>query len=264
MTDLLKCYYSLVQYCPDSSRLEAVNIGVVLACPGREFADIQVARGNDRVRRFFGRDGVDLPNLNAAKEALRNRIHQSRPALWSEEGLSRFAASRGNDLTLTPPRPMRAESPDEALQRLFDELVGGRRQTGMVHANKILELEQMMSHADIVNRVQRHPKVSVPVVNLHMHADYSFRNGRLNLVREQVFRTQPLASAMRIAIEGDLLYTHALPDEGKAQLIVVHDFAGSAGDDRSRIVSLFEEYNVRQFNVTEIDQLRREILATAH
>ena len=32
-----KGYYSLIQFCPDVSRLEAVNLGVILFCPGSAF-----------------------------------------------------------------------------------------------------------------------------------------------------------------------------------------------------------------------------------
>jgi len=116
MAEMLNCYYSLVHYCPDSSRLETVNVGVVLACPREKFVDAQFASTNTRVRRLFGKDGLDLPSLNNAKRALANRIRHSSRELSSESALAGFAASRGNDLTLTPPRPMRAEHPAVALQ----------------------------------------------------------------------------------------------------------------------------------------------------
>jgi hypothetical protein len=264
MTDLLKCYYSLVQFCPDASRLEAVNVGVVLACPREQFADIIVAKSNERVRRLFGKDKLDLEDLNDAKEALRNRIEHSRLDLSTEEGLSRFAASRGNDLTLTPPRLLRADIPAVALHNLFDELVGGRRQTADSAAPKIPELERMMSEKSVAEKVRSHTRVFVPVVNQHLKAEYSFRNGRLNLIKEHVFHGQQMSGAMRIALEGDLLYTHELPQDGQAQLIVVHRFSADALELRSRVISLFGEYHVRQFAVEELDALRDEILSTAH
>jgi len=264
MADMLNCYYSLVQYCPDSSRLEAVNVGVVLACPREKFVDAVFASANDRVRRLFGKDGLDLPSLNDAKQALANRIRHSSPELSSEAGLAGFATSRGNDLTLTHPRPMRAENPALALQQLFEDLVGGRRQAAAEATSKIPALTKMMAEPEIAHLVRVRPRVSVPVVGLQMHADYAFQNGRLNLVRGQVFKNQPVNSAMRIAIEGNLLYKHPLPSDGAAQLIIVHQFEGGAQEERSKVADLFDEYKVRHFDVSDIPRLREEILAVAH
>ena len=47
-------YYSLIQYCPDLSRLEAVNVGVVLFCPEPRFIEARTSAGNDKPRRLFG------------------------------------------------------------------------------------------------------------------------------------------------------------------------------------------------------------------
>lgn len=33
----MKGYYSIIQYCPDLSRFEAANVGVLLFCPERAF-----------------------------------------------------------------------------------------------------------------------------------------------------------------------------------------------------------------------------------
>lgn len=40
-----KGYYSLVQYCPDRSRMESANLGVVLFCPDLDFLDVKFCRG---------------------------------------------------------------------------------------------------------------------------------------------------------------------------------------------------------------------------
>jgi hypothetical protein len=37
----MKAYYSIVQYWPDPSRLEAVNIGVALFCPDQAFLKVR-------------------------------------------------------------------------------------------------------------------------------------------------------------------------------------------------------------------------------
>jgi len=50
-----KGYFSLVQYCPDVARQEAVNVGVVLLCPEQKFIGVKITPGNQRIRRFFWR-----------------------------------------------------------------------------------------------------------------------------------------------------------------------------------------------------------------
>ena len=41
-----KAYYCLIQYCPDMSRLEAANVGVVLFCPEKGFLAARMSRDN--------------------------------------------------------------------------------------------------------------------------------------------------------------------------------------------------------------------------
>ena len=49
-------YYSLVQFCPDYSRLEAVNVGLVLFCEPLAFLGVRLVESNKRVARVFGKD----------------------------------------------------------------------------------------------------------------------------------------------------------------------------------------------------------------
>ena len=60
---MIKGYYSIIQYCPDLSRLEAANIGVLLFCPEVRFIRAKTSAGNDRIRRFFGTDILDKERL---------------------------------------------------------------------------------------------------------------------------------------------------------------------------------------------------------
>ena len=46
-----KGYYSLIQFYPNPSRLEAVNVGVVLFSPDAQFIAARMGRSNDRPAR---------------------------------------------------------------------------------------------------------------------------------------------------------------------------------------------------------------------
>jgi hypothetical protein len=71
-------FYSIVQYQPDPSRLEAVNVGVVVFCAETQALVIRLSDHRRRVTQFFGQH--DLRFLQKAKKAL-------------EEGLRRLCTS---------------------------------------------------------------------------------------------------------------------------------------------------------------------------
>jgi len=123
---VMRGYYSLIQFCPDLSRLETVNVGVVLLCPDAGFLAARTSANNNRSQRIFGRENVDGPRLNAAKAAIEARLRKDAAALRSLDDLKQFIATRANDLILTPPRSLKVVSPKQDLERLFRELVGGR------------------------------------------------------------------------------------------------------------------------------------------
>ena len=64
-----KGYYSLVQYCPDLSRMEAANIGVLLFSPDRQFLQAKMTSDNSRIRQFFGSESNDWQRINSFKRA---------------------------------------------------------------------------------------------------------------------------------------------------------------------------------------------------
>jgi hypothetical protein len=120
----MRGYYSLIQFCPDFSRLETVNVGVVLLCPDAAFIKARTSSNNDRCRRVFGSNAVDGSRLNSAKAAIEARLRKDAAALRSLDELKQFIATRANSLVLTPPRSIKVASPTDELHRLFKELVG--------------------------------------------------------------------------------------------------------------------------------------------
>lgn len=120
-------YYGLIQYCPDASRAEAANVGVILFCPEPHFIGARISEGNERIRRFFGKDRpFDWGRVDAAKRAIVARLMTSRAELRSVEDLNRFIATRANELQVTPLRSVKVQYPEADLDALFKELVGGR------------------------------------------------------------------------------------------------------------------------------------------
>src|SRR5437868_15485516 len=100
-----KGYYTLIQFRPDASRLEAVNMGVLLFCPETGFIAARLAKSNQRAAKLVGRAQLNPTALNSAKRALERRLKVDSASFKTLGDLQHFIDSRGNISQLTPPRP---------------------------------------------------------------------------------------------------------------------------------------------------------------
>lgn len=122
-----KGYYSIIQYVPDIERAEGANIGIVLFCPDKHFLGVKLSRDNKRIIRFFGSkpdSDLNLARINILKMAFQERVFFEEKLIQTQEDFRAFTASRGNQLLLTEPRPIKVYSTWEDLLQLFNRLVG--------------------------------------------------------------------------------------------------------------------------------------------
>lgn len=257
-----KGYYSVIQYCPDRSRMEAANIGVLLLCPEVGFVKARTAEGNDRIRRFFRGQPIDLVRVNAAKRSIERRVEVDRDNFSTPEDLVRFMDTRGNDILLTRPRPMKVQDPQADLDALFRELVGGRARRERAEA-EIPTLDQVFRRPALQNRVLFDQEVIIPVLRRPLRVPYAFRNGVLNLVKPHRFAAEEnraTLTAMRLASEGELLHRH--PENGEQRkLIVVSAFESTAisTDLPNRVGAVLSEFHVRVVPENEIEAFAAEV-----
>jgi hypothetical protein len=259
-------HYSLVQYCPSASRLEAANIGVLLYCQELRYVDVRLARGNSRIVHFFGREGFDSFVLEGAKKAVEHRVRLGFDAFKTYEDMELLIQTRANAVVLSAARSIKVDDPVKTLDELFGELVGGAVRTRA--DRRFREVDEILGRPSLKALVHRPQPVIVPVVNRRLTAPYAFRNGRFNLIRPERFSAHPGAAtgaAMRLAMEGDLLDKYLQVDGIKAQLIIVPFFpAESQQNDRASVLRLFGEYHVRTVDVPRLEELADEIQRTAH
>jgi hypothetical protein len=86
-------FYSVVRFCPDSDRGEAVNIGVIVGAPALGLR-LRMAEQNERVERWFGTKAVDGARLTLIKDGFAERLKEVEP---TAEALAAFgAAEAGN------------------------------------------------------------------------------------------------------------------------------------------------------------------------
>jgi hypothetical protein len=260
-------YYSLIQYCPDQSRLEVANVGVMLFCPELHFLRTLVAHGNDRVRRIFGFSGRDLARIDAIKQAIVARVEAESQNLPTFEEMQQFVRSRANDIVLTPLRPAKVVRPEEDLKALFAELVGGRQRSS--HGEELAWLAEVAKAFDtdtIKNKIRRGLHVQLPLMERTIEIPYAFQNGKLNLIKPQQFsalRKEAISRACALAFEGSQLHKHA--EQGmERELIVLSAFEDPSGGVLKTIDELLRDNSVRHIQVTNIRQLTEEIERSAH
>lgn len=262
----VKGYYSLVQFCPDLSRMEAVNVGVVLFVPERMFVGVQVSAGNDRVKRFFGKDGIDLPQLTALKASLAERLNAEAGRFQTLEDLQSYISTRGNELILTAPRFVKVTRPDEQLEKLYQSLVGGR-QLGNKPASFRRELRHRFRQAGLLERkIVEDVPVKVPAFHETITVPYAFQNGKFNLIQPVRFagveRETVISRACRLAVEGESISTADHPRYGPMQLFLVAKFAAHQHDEQSTVRSILTGKPVRLFVESDTEKLIDEIRAT--
>ncbi|HEY3789713.1 MAG TPA: DUF3037 domain-containing protein [Urbifossiella sp.] len=267
----IKGYYSLIQFCPDPSRLEAVNVGVVLFCPALRFIAARTAKGNQRAAKLVGSAGVAKASLNSAKRAIERRLEVNRDAFQSLEDLQNFVDTRGNILKLTKPRPVKVFDPDQDLDKLFHELVGGAARHASAERSlpSVHQLDAVFHRLQQEGRAQLDLDVPVPVLGQTLHIPYAYRNGALHLVKPQRFSSSEkpaLDVAMKLAIEGDLIYRHGSSDDGQRRLVVVSSFSTDENPPEvaNRVYEVLKTYNVKPVPDSALDAFLQQVMTEAH
>lgn len=116
------CHYSLLQYRPDASREEGLNVGVVVVrAPD---AVVVETLDSDDLRVVLQALRVPRGEWSRAERALASisaRLRRLRDA--SAQGLREFAASEAGAIELLPPHAVATGAPVDMAPRLFTRLV---------------------------------------------------------------------------------------------------------------------------------------------
>jgi hypothetical protein len=254
-------YYSLVQFCPDPSRLEGVNIGVVLYSPGERRLQVRITRNNQRIRKFFGNQDWNL--VNRAKTSIENQL-RSQQFLTVEE-LESYISKRANIIQISPPRPMAITDLETDIAELHDRLVGcdpverKRRING--------SLTKKLFEAGVVNLVQKSVSVEISDFKKSIRAPYAYQNGRFNLISPVQFDPDSeaiFAKTGKSAIEGQLLYNKPDPMFGEMRLVVVANFDEQIEDSTRQVVKrILDEHRVTLYSFENLAPLVDDIKRSA-
>ncbi len=257
-----EAFYSIIQFCADFERAEAVNVGVALFVVPEGTVEVRMVESSDVVRRRFP-DVSDDRRLASERRAFENRLRSACPRTRDE--IHKFMALELGRLVLVPPRPHRVEADlAAAADRLFAELVEpspvSRRER--VRAPDLRrDLEPLLIGVPI----ERDLTVAIPVLERTFSAPIAYRNGVMNYLRPFGFSTSAetaLRSAERCGIEGHLLFKHPLADGTPQRLVVVASFGDQ--ESRSKIEGMLSECDVTCVGGGRMAELAAEIRRQAH
>ncbi len=257
-------YYFVIQYCPDLARMEGANVGVVLLREEPFFLQAKTAPGNDRIRRFFSPVDPDWEQINLIKFSVQRRLTVDRDQFRTLDALKQYAATRANAMRLIGPRSIAIEEPNDDLNKLFDQLVGGKARSEIAAATSLLD--QSLSSQDVARFICRDLTVNLPLFHRRVRVPYGFRNGRLNLIQPVRFRgrkpTGILQTAGQYALEGQLLHQHEDPRLGPLKLIVVGDFAEEQHSLEEAVGQALRINQTDLYTTKQLPQLVAEIRST--
>jgi len=258
----------VVQYCPDISRAESANVGVVLLVPELGFIRARMSPGNDRIRRFFGAEADRTGHLNAIKRSLADRIEIEREAFKTAADLERFASLQANRLMMTKPRFVKVTDPEKDLENLFVELVGVR--TRKETTDEIASVQRLLSRAfekeNLVNYLKREVTVKVPAFHSELTVPFAFKNGAWNLIQPARFQQETKVgirnAACQLAVEGGSLQKHPDAELGSLELVVVAAFRKNATEEEKMVRDILGENGVTIFSWQQVNQLIEKIRRT--
>lgn len=264
-------FYSVIQYCPDRFRAEAVNVGLVLLRFEPHAVCVRIENNHERVRKLFGLARPELKDLALATQGLKSRIEKCADDFRTEEDLAAFAATRANDLRLTEPRLAKLANFEEDFDRLYSQLVeqlATEKRTHQTAAEKLpSRLQELFSRLSAEKKLWTPGKITVPVFNSEMEIPYAYQNGVVNYIKPHVFPETKRAEgqAARLAVNGDLIQRN--PVDGETRRLIVVSARETPEQEKAidnHIAPLFEEYHVRLIRPDDVDEFAEEVEASAH
>lgn len=254
-------YYSLVQFCPDASRLEGVNIGVVLYSPSEKRLQVRITRSNQRIRKFFGNQSWAF--VNRAKASILNQLRSLQ--FLAVEDLQAYISKRANAIQLTPLRSIQVIDLEADARDLYERLVG---QDPVERRHRINGfLTEKFMEAGVVDLVRKSVSIEIPDMKHPIRVPYGYQNGRFNLISPVQFDPDQetlLAKIGKSAIEGKVLFERPDPILGGLHLVVVANFSGGIESaTREFVRKTFLDHNVALHTFEDLGPLVDDIKRSA-
>lgn len=253
-------FYSLIQFCPNLSRLESINVGIVVYSSRDMRLQVQMTKGYQRIRKFFGTQDWHL--IKRAKASIKSQMTSQR--FLSVEDLKAYIAKRANIIQMTPPRSVEISDLTEDTRRLYRELV----ETESIDRKDRVDvcLTNRLAAEGVIDLVRKSINVRLPGIGRSIRAPYGYQNGRFNLISPVQFEDSEflIAKMGKSAIEGELLYEKSNPEFGEMRLVVVANFDNQIDSAaRDLVVRTLKNHQVTTYLFDNLDPLMEDIRSSA-
>lgn len=260
-----KGYYSLIQYCPDRSRMETANLGVLLFCPELNFLKVMNTSSVKRIKSFFKEQNFNPKALISAVNSVESRLNLIAGKNGGIDEVNDFIGKRANEIILTSLRPVKVREPQETLSRLYAELVQTDRPEKKEKNDTFRKVRNIFNSPDLQGKVRFNLHIPVPLMENKLKIPYAFQNGSLNLVKTEKFPLQKghaVNKAKNLIIPADLIQKHEDESGLKRRVIVIPNSLET--DVLSCLSPLFNEYSIRFILPDELGDFAESVRREAH
>lgn len=180
MTEESRLVYSVLQYGADASRLEFLNVGVVLLNKKTGQLWLKTDVNKDRLKSLFG--AAPSPSVTELIEDFGDRIRAEFSLQGDSKSLGMISNRLHNSLRLTEPRVYLGASTDEGIELLAQRFLS--RVAKPQRATKVsVRLKNAFDSVGVLDKLDRSPEpVLVPGYNAQLRVPFGYKNGRYNLV----------------------------------------------------------------------------------
>lgn len=258
-------FYSVIQFCPDAARQEAVNVGVVLFDTHTGYVGVKFTPTVERIRKFFG-NVIDAVQLKVLGESVQQFLERDKTLFVSADAFRAHSERQANELRFTPPRKIALGHPQTVLESVFRRLVEAPQKKPKTSLESVLRAE--FDKPEFNRRVRRSVEVPGADGAPPIRAPFGYQNGVFNLIQPTTFQANDASELWKrtggLHLEGKQLRTTEHPEFGQLGLVVVGDVKGEKHGDVERFIAdKLNEEGVVFYPVSRLNELLDEIRRNA-
>ncbi len=186
----MRYVYSVVRFVPDPARGEFINVGAIVGSEDAEEWDVRQVENLTRARHLDDRGALPgaLQFLNDVGrevdvlwDSADDELDEAGPIRLSESWLDGLALNMRNCVQLSPPTPVTAESVDDAMALVFDELIVDPLSLGLDYRRRTRAqsaLRRSYESADLKKGMTFFEKVPLRAQGVTEKLDFVVANGK--------------------------------------------------------------------------------------
>jgi Protein of unknown function (DUF3037) len=255
-----KGLYCIVQYSPESERMEFVNIGVVVIVPELKLARSKFTNSSSRVKRLFGHS-ISQSYFKSVTSAFSDRLNfEAKSRLFSASSFESFSNARANEIRMSPMRSILVNDPEATLNDLFEQLVESSFEYSAPHevSKSTLDLGAIFAQGNVTQFLDVPEPVSLPH-GVKISAKYAYQNGAYNLIEAIRVSAKPHLAMREV---GNKRYVGEWLDkysEGGKRLVLVSDMSNLEPSLADDLNSGLKEAKIKSYDINNIEPLLEDI-----